>query len=93
MARKAVALLMMQPAELLQNLGMVGISIEHTAICQFGGIILQTVSMGCPFSGLGLSYVFLLFVDVANLKPDILLGEGPGWILNDVFEALLRRSG
>ena len=38
---ETVALLVMQPSKLLQDLCMVGIPVEHTSICIFGVVILQ----------------------------------------------------
>lgn len=34
------------------------------------------------------TYVFALFVNVTNLKPDIFFGQWPGRILDDIFETL-----
>lgn len=34
------------------------------------------------------THIFLLFVDVTNLEPDILLRERSGRIVDDVFETL-----
>ena len=41
-------------------------------------------------SSLSAIVVFLLFVHMANLKPDVLLGEGMRWRVNNVLEALQR---
>lgn len=71
LARKAVALLVVQPAQLLQDLGMVGVPVQHTLV----GI-------------LGTVEVLLLLVDMANLEPDILLGQRRRWGVDDVLEAL-----
>ena len=35
------------------------------------------------------TYVFALFVDVANLKPNILFGQWSWGVLDNIFEALL----
>ncbi len=40
----------------------------------------------------GGGYVFLLLMDVSNLKPDILLGQWSGRIRNNVLEALNCKS-
>lgn len=34
------------------------------------------------------THVFLLLVDMANLEPNVLLGERSGRVIDDVFEAL-----
>lgn len=56
LASEAVTLLMVKPAKLLKNLGMVGVSIKYPLV----GI-------------LGAVKVLLLFVDVPNLEPNVLL--------------------
>ena len=39
------------------------------------------------------AYVFLLFVNMPDLKPDILFGQGSWWVGNDIFKALHQVSG
>jgi hypothetical protein len=65
------ALLVMQPTQLLQYLGVIGIVLKDPAV---GAL--------CRFQ------LFLLLVDMTNLEPNILLGQWPGWVGDDVFEAV-----
>lgn len=37
----------------------------------------------------GLPYVFLLFMDMSDLEPDIFFSQGAGGISDNVFEALI----
>lgn len=62
---------MVQPTQLLQDLGMVGRVIKNPLVRGFGAV-----------------KIFLLFVNVANLEPDILLGQWPRGRVDDVFEAI-----
>ena len=39
-------------------------------------------------SWLGNTYIFALLVHMANLKPNVLLGQWSWWILDNIFEAL-----
>lgn len=68
---QVLALLVMQPTQLLQHLCMVRVMGEHAAIGVLG-----------PFE------FFLLFIDMSNLKPDVLLGKGFRRVADDVPEAL-----
>lgn len=68
---EAGALLMVQPAQLLQNLGVGWIAVKHAHVGALRGVI-----------------VFLLFVYMAYLEPDILLAQGSWWIVDNVLEAL-----
>lgn len=36
------------------------------------------------------AYIFLLFINVPDLEPDIFLGQRPRWISHYVFETLVR---
>jgi hypothetical protein len=40
LAGEATALLMMQPTELLQNLGVVGVTFKHARVSSFGRVVL-----------------------------------------------------
>jgi hypothetical protein len=73
-----VVLLMMQPAQLLQNLGVVGGVVKDPLV-----------------GGLGAVKVFLLLVDMANLKPNVLLRQRAGRRADNVLEAVetLRELG
>lgn len=83
---------MVQPTELLENLGVVGRVVEDALISRFSAVELKSWSVAdqsvtCRRK-LG-TYVFLLLVDVANLKPDVLLCQGARRGMDNVFEALL----
>jgi hypothetical protein len=71
LALEGLALLMVQPSQLLENLGMVRVTLKHPLISRFCVIV-----------------VFLLFVHMADLKPDVLLGKGRWWRVDYVLEAL-----
>jgi hypothetical protein len=71
LALESLALLMVQPSELLKNLGMVGITLKHSLISRLCVIV-----------------VFLLFVHMADLEPDVFLGQGRWWRIDNVLEAL-----
>lgn len=62
---------MMQPTQLLQNLGMVGVTLEHSSVSSFGRVV-----------------IFLLFVNVTNLEPDVFLTQRTRRIVDNVPEAL-----
>jgi hypothetical protein len=49
------------------------------------GVALKHPAIGA----LGGFELLLLFVDVANLEPDVLFSERTRWVGDDVFEALL----
>ena len=36
----------------------------------------------------GISHIFLLLMHMANLEPNVLLGQGPRWILDYILKAL-----
>lgn len=38
------------------------------------------------------SYILLLFIDVADLEPDVLFGQGSRRVMYDIFEALRTRK-
>lgn len=62
---------MVQPAQLLENLGMVGVTVEYPAICALRCFELQRCE---PWSchQLNETYLFLLLVHVTDLEPDVL---------------------
>lgn len=68
---------------------MVGISVEHTTVCIFGGIVLWTCQLWPMIRYTHTTYIFLLLVYVANLEPNVFLSQRFGRILHDVCEALL----
>jgi len=88
LAAETVALLMIQPSQLLENLCVIWITVKHAAICTFGIVILWIVSLETRQIEVEATYVFLLLVNVSNLKPDILFGEWSWWNGDNVAEAL-----
>lgn len=71
------ALVMVQPAELLENLGVLGVALENTLVGRLGAIKLEGVRSKATKSARGgEAYIFLLLVDMANLEPDVFLGQG-----------------
>lgn len=77
----------MQPAKLLQNLCMVRVSLQYSSVGTFCSLVLNFALAMARLLNAD-TYVFLLFVNMADLKPDILFCEWPGRIGNDPFEAL-----
>ena len=71
---------------------MIGVSLEHAPICSFRRVVLPLVSISEMMHEDGAWYVFLLFVNMSNLEPNILFSQRSGGICNNVFEALIRRS-
>lgn len=65
---------MVQPTQLLEDLGVVRVALEDPAV-----------------GALGRFEFFLLLIDVTNLEPDILFGQGPRWVSDNVLEALTWR--
>lgn len=62
---------MVEPTQLLKDLGVVGIPVENASV---GSL--------CRIK------VLLLLVNVTNLEPDILLGQGTRRLVDNEFEAL-----
>lgn len=81
------ALLVVQPAELLQNLGVIRVTVEDPAICALCCFELKDCE---PWSChmWNDTYLFLLLIHVTNLEPDVLLGQWARRVGDDVFEAL-----
>ncbi len=77
----------MQPAKLLQNLCMIRVSLQHSSVSAFCSLILMSPSAMARLLNPD-TYVLLLLIDMADLKPDILFCEWPGRIGDDPFEAL-----
>ena len=56
LAIEAGALLVMEPAQLLQDFGVVGIALEHARICGFGRVVLSRCQSGsCNVAGVRLT--------------------------------------
>ena len=79
---------MIKPTQLLKNFGMLRITFEDAHICCFGRFVLQD-GQRSPSGPETATYVFLLLVDVPNLKPDVGLIQWMGWTIDNVLKALL----
>jgi hypothetical protein len=80
----------MEPAQLLQNLGVVRIALENPMIRGFGVFVLSRPSeWGMRrVDGKSDTHIFVLLMHVADLEPNVLLGEGRRRVVDDVLEAL-----
>lgn len=93
LARVVAALLMVEPTELLENLGMVRVSVKNAAVRRLSRLELHKMLDTEIGSGeVVVTYVLLLLVDMADLEPDVLLGQGTRRLIDDKFEALLTVS-
>ena len=88
LAAETVALLVMQPAKLLEDFSMIGITLENTPIGKFGVVILQYVRVARTRLRIVSPYVFLLFVHMTNLEPDVFLSQRRWWKRYNISEAL-----
>lgn len=86
------ALLVVEPSELLQNLGVVGGVVKNTLVGSLGIVELEREnSLLEKCSGIvwrRKAYVFLLLVNMTNLEPDVFLGQRPRGRVDNVLEAL-----
>lgn len=81
----------MQPAKLLKHFSVLRIAVKHSSVRSFGAFVLQ----GCQKSYSRrdtFTHIFLLFMNVADLEPDVLLVKWSRWIGNNVLEALSSKS-
>ena len=92
LATKSGALLVMQPAKLLENFCMIGVSVQNPSIRRLGGIILETRLANSDEFPQGLTCVFLLLVYVANLEPNVFFGEWSWRVGDNILEALFQRQ-
>lgn len=93
LARGIRALLVVEPPKLLENLGMVGIALEHAVVSRLSGIILKRISVsGRRRNFRRPTYILLLFVNMANLEPDVFFCQRARGVANDVFETLLNKG-
>ena len=92
LAAKGSALLVMQPAKLLQNLGVIWVSVENPSIRRLCGIVLERGSANNVQFPEGQAYIFLLLVHMPDLEPYVLFGERPGGVGHYVLEALIERQ-
>lgn len=89
MALETRALLVVKPAKLLKNLGMVRIPLEHTLVSGLSGVILEYLSVHIQQRvGNQSTYILLLLVDMTDLEPDIFFGQRARGVADNVFEAL-----
>lgn len=84
-------MLVKEPAKLLQDLGMVGVAVENPPVGCLSRVELCIVS-GSSVKNDGCTYILLLLMNVADLKPDIFLCERTRRVVDDVFEALGRSA-
>lgn len=95
LAVEMLALGVVQPTKLLQNLGVVGVAVEDPVV---GSLRILKLSAGeglasqQPARTVQYTYVFLLLMDMADLEPYVLLGQRCRRRVDDVLEAL-RKSG
>lgn len=66
---------MMQPAQLLEDLGVVGRVIENPLVCSSGTLELQIVTTFASNLAFLETHIFLLLMDVTNLEPDVFLSQ------------------
>jgi hypothetical protein len=75
----------------LEDLGVSRIVHDDTFIGIFGSDVLEArVHVKEGQDGARTTHVFLLFVDVSNLEPDIGMGQRTWWVAKDSIEALER---
>lgn len=79
---------MVEPAELLQNLRVLRIPLEHAGVGHLGGVILRKRLARKRFGVTYPTYILLLLVHVADLEIDVLFTERSRRVIDDVFEAL-----
>lgn len=71
---------------------MIGIALKNTPIGKFGIVILQYVRIARTKLQIVSPYVFLLFVHMTNLEPDVFLGQRCWWKRHNIPEALQTRK-
>ena len=79
--------LVIEPTELLQDFGVIGIVLQYTLVRVLSSVILKWPSARGTSRG-GVTHVFLLLVDVSNLEPDVDLGQRFRRIVQDIAETL-----
>jgi hypothetical protein len=79
----------MQPPELLEHFRMAGVPIEDPLVRILCRGILSYWLGHIPTRGIkAITYILLLFVNVANLEPYVFLCQGPWRVGHNIFEAL-----
>lgn len=92
LAAESGALLVMQPAKLLQNFCVIGVSVKNPSIRRLCRVILERRSAYSDQSSEERAHIFLLLVHMADLEPDVLFSKR-SWRVGDyVLEALLEFS-
>lgn len=80
---------MMQPAELLQYFRVLRISLKDSSVGSLCSLVLKCkLALGMVRSSISGTHVFLLLVDMADLKPNIFLSQWPRRVGHNIFEAL-----
>jgi len=85
---EAGALLMMQPSELLQDLGVVGVAVEDAHVSALSRIILDRVLVVVTRCDEWSPYLFLLLVNMTNLEPNVFFTQWARRVIDNVLEAL-----
>lgn len=81
---------MVKPAQLLENLGVVGVTFKHASVGGLGRVVLQgTLVLNRRWDQIVATYILLLFVHVTNLEPDVFLAQRLRRVGHNVTEALL----
>lgn len=70
---------------------MIRLSLKHPSVRSLCSVILD-LPLAPTGGARDTTYVFLLLVNMANLKPNVLLGERSRGIVDNVFEALMQFS-
>lgn len=71
---------------------MLRIPLKDPSVSSLCGIVLGKLSAIVNVISLEGTNIFLLLVNVTDLKPDIFLREGPWRVCNDIFEALMKSA-
>lgn len=80
---------MMQPAELLQYFRVLRISLKDSSVCKLCSLVLKCkLTLDKVKSSITGTHVFLLLVNMADLKPNIFLSQWPRRVGHNIFEAL-----
>ena len=68
------------------------VSVQDPTICAFGTFVLQKAVSKEDLKHKSPTHIFLLFVHMANLEPDIFFIQRPWRILHNVLETLSKVS-
>jgi hypothetical protein len=82
------ALLVVKPTELLKHFGVIWITFQNATVGTFGCFELEK-RLAAIWQARTCTYLFLLFVNMSNLEPDVFFGQRARWIGDNVFEALV----